>query len=253
MTGVGLLIGSFLALPLSKMQIHKLRLNLKQLALGIYGLLGYHLALFIALKSAPAVEANLINYLWPLLIVLLTPFYIKGERVSLRLAMAALMGFAGATIAIASSGLSSGSFALGYLFAFVAALVWATYSLGIKRVGEFPTAAVGVFAFVAGLSSLIIHLLFETPKLPTVEEWNLLFFLGIGPLGAAFYFWDYAMKKGNPQQIGLLAFLTPLLSTILLVSVTGRELSVALVFAGVLIISAALLGNTQATKRQLKK
>ncbi|HEY9657326.1 MAG TPA: DMT family transporter, partial [Allocoleopsis sp.] len=39
-------------------------------ALGIFGLFGFHFFYFIALQHAPAVEASLITYLWPLLIVL---------------------------------------------------------------------------------------------------------------------------------------------------------------------------------------
>ena len=38
-------------------------------SIGIIGLFGYHVRVFTALKSAPPVQANLINYLWPLLIV----------------------------------------------------------------------------------------------------------------------------------------------------------------------------------------
>src|SRR5690349_4548819 len=37
--------------------------------LGVGGLFGYHAAYFIALRNAPVVEAALLNYLWPLLIV----------------------------------------------------------------------------------------------------------------------------------------------------------------------------------------
>src|SRR5660397_42286 len=43
------------------------------LGLGVSTLFGYHFLLFIALRMAPAVEVNLINYLWPLLIVVLAP------------------------------------------------------------------------------------------------------------------------------------------------------------------------------------
>src|SRR5439155_282145 len=43
------------------------------LLLGVYGLFAYHFCLFLALRLAPPIEANLINYLWPLLIVVLSP------------------------------------------------------------------------------------------------------------------------------------------------------------------------------------
>ena len=242
-TGIGLLVGSLLALPLARFDLKKLRVGWKTLALGVYGLFGYHAALFIALQTAPSVQANLINYLWPLLIVVLAPLFLGSSRLSLRIILAAIVGFTGAAVAVLSGGAGTGGFEVGYLFALIAAIVWATYSLGTKVTAPFPTAAVGVFAFVAGALAICAHFLFEPAVAIEMSDWSLLVLLGIGPLGAAFYFWDFAIKHGNPQQLGLLSFLTPLLSTALLVAVTGEEFSPLLILSAALIIAGALLGR----------
>lgn len=242
-TGIGLLVGSLLALPLAKFDLTNLRVGWKTLALGVYGLFGYHAALFLALQTAPSVQANLVNYLWPLLIVLLAPLFLRSSRLSLRIILAAIVGFTGAAVAVLSGGAGSGGFEVGYLFALIAAIVWATYSLGTKKTAPFPTAAVGVFAFVAGALAICAHFIFEPAVAIEISDWSLLVLLGIGPLGAAFYFWDFAIKHGNPQQVGLLSFLTPLLSTSLLVAVTGEEFSPLLILSAVLIIAGALLGR----------
>ena len=242
-TGIGLLVGSLMALPLAKFDLKKLRVSWRTLALGVYGLFGYHAALFIALQTAPSVQANLVNYLWPLLIVVLAPLFIRSSRLSLRIILAAIVGFTGAAVAVLSGGAGTGGFEIGYLFALIAAIVWATYSLGTKVTAPFPTAAVGVFAFVAGALAICAHFLFEPAVAIEMSDWSLLVLLGIGPLGAAFYFWDFAIKHGNPQQLGLLSFLTPLLSTALLVAVTGEEFSPLLILSAALIIAGALLGR----------
>ena len=242
-TGIGLLVGSLMALPLAKFDLKKLRVGWKTLALGVYGLFGYHAALFIALQTAPSVQANLVNYLWPLLIVVLAPLFLRSSRLSLRIILAAIVGFTGAAVAVLSGGAGTGGFEIGYLFALIAAIVWATYSLGTKVTAPFPTAAVGVFAFVAGALAICAHFLFEPAVAIEMSDWSLLVLLGIGPLGAAFYFWDFAIKHGNPQQLGLLSFLTPLLSTALLVTVTGEEFSPLLILSAALIIAGALLGR----------
>ena len=247
-TGIGLLIGSLLALPLSRFDLKQLRVGWKTLALGVYGLFGYHAALFLALQTAPSVQANLVNYLWPLLIVVLAPVFIRTSKLSLRIILAAVVGFAGAAVAVLSGGVTSGEFEIGYLFALIAAIVWATYSLGTKIIGSFPTAAVGVFAFVAGALARAAHLMFESPVDLSSNDWVLLILLGVGPLGAAFYFWDYAIKNGNPQQVGLLSFLTPLLSTTLLVFSTGEKLSPLLFVSAGLIVSGALLGREKVAR-----
>ena len=242
-TGIGLLVGSLMALPLAKFDLKKLRVSWRTLALGVYGLFGYHAALFIALQTAPSVQANLVNYLWPLLIVVLAPLFLRSSRLSLRIILAAIVGFTGAAVAVLSGGAGTGGFEIGYLFALIAAIVWATYSLGTKVTAPFPTAAVGVFAFVAGALAICAHFLFEPAVAIEMSDWSLLVLLGIGPLGAAFYFWDFAIKHGNPQQLGLLSFLTPLLSTALLVAVTGEEFSPLLILSAALIIAGALLGR----------
>lgn len=244
LTGIGLIIGAAVSLPALRSGLKPLKVPTQTLLLGVYGLFGYHFMLFLALQTAPAVEANLVNYLWPLLIVLLAPLFTKTLSLNFRYVLAALSGFSGAVLAITSnaSGFEFGSIQIGYFFALAAAVIWATYSLGTTRVARFPTPAIGLFALVSGVLALGAHFVFEPAVVISSSDWLLLAILGIGPLGGAFYLWDAALKIGDPRRIGLLAFLTPLLSTVLLVVVTGQALSWQLLLATVLIVGGALLG-----------
>ena len=244
-TGVGLVIGSVIALPLARFQIKQLAVKPKILLLGVYGLFGYHAALFVALSTSPSVQANLVNYLWPLLIVLLAPLFSKKVKLNLRVVIGGLMGFIGASLAILSGSSSDGLFYSGYLFAFMAAVVWSTYSLATNRIGSFPTPAVGLFALVSGILSIAMHFVFETQVSLSSFDWMILVLLGLGPLGAAFYLWDYAIKRSNPQEIGLLSFLTPLLSTGFLLVISGQALSWLLAIAAALIVGGSLIGRAR--------
>lgn len=243
LTGLGLTIGSFLSLPISGFKLSRLKVTPAVLAVGVYGLLGFHLALFAALQTAPAIQANLINYLWPLLLVLLAPLFIK-TKLTLWQVIAAVVGFIGAALAIASGGEITGGFEIGYLYAFAAAVIWSTYSLLTKRWGDFSTSSVGTFALVSGLLAILGHFLLEQPAVIQATDWWLLALMGLGPLGGAFYLWDYALKQGSAQRVGLISFATPLLSTTLLILTTGAALSPLLLVSAALIIGAAIMGRS---------
>jgi drug/metabolite transporter (DMT)-like permease len=245
LTGIALLIGSVLALPFVVRDRTQWRIPATTLALGVYGLFGFHFLLFIALRHAPAVEANLVNYLWPLFMVVLAPLFLRGVQLRTVHVAAALLGFAGAAIAIlgASNGATTGGWSWGYLPALSSALIWASYSLLTKRVPAFPTAAIGLFGLVSGGLSLLCHWALEPAAVLSAQDWLLLAVMGLGPLGAAFFLWDKALKLGDARQIGILSYLTPLGSTALLMLVSGRALSWSIGLAAVMIIGAAVLGT----------
>lgn len=243
LTGLGLLIGSLIGLPLSGFNLSTWRVPPTTLALGIYGLFGFHFLLFIALRHAPPVQANLVNYLWPLGIVLMAPLFLPGMRLRGLHVAAALLGFAGAALAIAGGRDLQGGFAWGYLPALASAFVWASYSLLTQRVPPFPSAAIGLFGLVSGLLSLLCHALLEAPVPLSSTDWMLILTMGLGPLGAAFYLWDAALKRGDARQIGVLSFLTPLLSTLALLWLRAEAPSMSVIIAAAMIVGAAVLGS----------
>jgi drug/metabolite transporter (DMT)-like permease len=238
LTGLALVVGSAPAWPLFR----QWRVPPATLALGIYGLFGFHFLLFIALRHAPAVEANLVNYLWPLFIVVLAPLLLRGARWRLLHVAAALIGFAGAVLAIAGGREFGGGIAGGYAAALASALIWSSYSLLTKRVAHFPTAAIGLFGLVSGVLALGCHCLLEPPASLSLRDWALIAVTGLGPLGAAFFLWDAALKRGDPSTIGILSYLTPLASTLLLVLTTHRPLTGWIAAAAALIVGAAIVG-----------
>ncbi|MEO3691520.1 DMT family transporter [Roseateles paludis] len=245
LTGLGLLVGSVLAVPLSRLQWRAWVVPWQTLLLGVYGLFGFHLLLFIALRTAPALQANLINYLWPLGMVVLAPLILPGLRWRASQVGAAVLGFAGAAVVILgrSGGSLAGGWHSGYALALGSALVWSTYSLGTRRVAPFATSAVGAFAAVSGVLSLACHALWEPAADLSARDLGLIVLLGLGPLGGAFFLWDAALKAGDPRRIGLLAFLTPLLSTAVVLLTTGQALTASLALGALMIVGAAVWGQ----------
>ncbi|MES2183337.1 MAG: EamA family transporter [Pseudomonadota bacterium] len=248
LTGAALLIGSLPGCLSALRQPTLWKVPPGTLAMGVGGLFGYHFLLFIALRHAPAVQANLVNYLWPLFIVVLAPLVLPGVALRPRHLGAAAAGFAGAALAILGGGAGGaaggdGGWAWGYLPAFGAALAWGLYSLLTRRVAPFSTAAVGLFALVSGLLSLLCHAVLEPAVTLGTRDLLLLAAMGLGPLGAAFYLWDAALKRGDPRQIGVLSYFTPLASTALLLATTGQAWHWSLAAAALLILGGAFVAT----------
>lgn len=251
LTGIALLIGSLIALPLSGFRLSVWRVPAPTLALGVYGLFGFHFLLFVALRLAPPVQANLVNYLWPLLMVVLAPAFLPGIQLRAVHVMAALLGFGGAALVIAGGSDSStlqatNTSVWAYLPALGSAFIWASYSLMTRRVTPFPTAAIGGFALLSGLLSLACHAMLETAVTLSASDWLLLTLMGLGPMGAAFFLWDRALKTGDARHIGILSYLTPLISTAILVLVSGKPMSWNIAVAAIMIVTAAWLGTRSA-------
>jgi drug/metabolite transporter (DMT)-like permease len=212
-------------------------------ALGIFGLFGYHACYFAALSLAPPAEANLINYLWPLLIVVFAGL-LPGQRLTLWHLGGALMGLIAVVLLVGGrfSDLRA-EYASGYATALAAAVIWALYSVLSRRFGTVPTDAVGGFCGATAALALIAHLLFETTYWPQGAEWLVVLAMGLGPVGVAFFLWDIGMKHGDIKALGALSYATPLLSTLLLVVFGRTAFTASLALACVLVVGGAALAS----------
>lgn len=245
---VTLLVGGALSIA----QYAKWQFEWRTLAFGVTGIFGYHFLLIMALRLANPVEANLINYLWPLLIVVLSPVILRGFSVTVLHMLGASMGFSGVYLLMGKPEAldPSGTTLWGYLMALSAAVVWACYSLISKRLAAVRTATVGLYCLISGALALIIHLMIEDRVSVATGDWWHLMALGLGPMGAAFYAWDAGLKRGDPRVIGTLSYLTPLLSTLLLLWVGNRSMETHVLAAMVLIVGGAFVSTANKLRKQ---
>lgn len=212
-------------------------------AVGVGGLFGYHALYFLSLRHAPPAEAGLVNYLWPLLIVLFSAF-LPGERLAAHHIVGALLGLAGTIVLFLGKGLSGFAWehAPGFLAAFIAAFLWAIYSVLSRRLKHVPTDAVAGFCAVTAVLAALCHVMLEKTVWPdTMGQWLALIALGIGPVGAAFYAWDNGMKRGDIRVLGAASYATPLLSTGFLIAAGFAEPTVTLAIAALLIAGGGLI------------
>src|SRR6195952_1265868 len=210
---------------------------------GVGGLFGYPALYLLALRFAPPAEAGLLNYLWPLLIVLFSSL-LPGERLAPHHIVGALLGLAGTVLLFAgntSAHFEQGQIA-GLAAAFVAAFVWASYSVMSRKLKTVPTDTVAGFCMATALLAAAIHLAVEVTVSPaTTAQWLAIVALGVGPVGAAFYAWDIGMKRGDIRVLGAASYATPLLSTAFLILAGFAKPSAAIAIAAILIASGGLI------------
>jgi drug/metabolite transporter (DMT)-like permease len=212
-------------------------------ALGVGGLFGYHALFFFALRLAPPAEAQLVNYLWPLLIVLGSAL-LPNHRLHAHHVIGALIALAGTVVLFFGRGgiTFAAAYLPGFLCAFGAAFAWAIYSVLSRRFAAVPTDAVAGFCLATAGLAAIFHFAFEQSQWPlTMGQWLIMLVMGIGPVGAAFYVWDIGMKQGDIRILGVASYLAPLLSTTYLVLAGYAQASVSLGIAAALVAGGGLI------------
>ena len=212
-------------------------------ALGVGGLFGYHALFFFALRLAPPAEAQLVNYFWPLFIVLGSAL-LPDERLKLHHVVGALIALAGTIVLFFGRGgiTFAGAYLPGFAWPSGQPFAWAVYSVLSRRFAAVPTDAVAGFCLATAALAAIFHMAFETTHWPqTTGQWLAVAALGIGPVGAAFYVWDIGMKRGDIRILGVASYVAPLLSTAYLVLAGYADASVSLAIAAALIAGGGLI------------
>jgi len=251
-------IASFIGLFMLKKQKHSIKkllhIPFSSWIIGIIGLFGYHFFYFFAIKNAPVIEASLINYLWPLLIVLFSAF-LPNEKLKWFHILGSLFGLLGAFLLVSKHGsfeLKS-EYLAGYIYALIAALIWSSYSVISRKLSHIPTYSVAGFCMATTILSLICHFIFEVTVIPDFTQILSIIMIGLGPVGGAFYVWDYGMKKGDIKLMGSLAYFAPLLSTFILIVFSLAVMNQTIAIACLLIILGSLISSKESIAKLLSR
>jgi len=242
LTALSLFIGGSIGLAIlcRRGRLGDLRQPLPVWLNGIMGIGGHHAFLFLAVARAPIGTVNLLNYLWPILIVVLAPF-VTGLTLTRRHLLGAAIGFAGSVCTLGAQASFPAGAIIGCLAAVMSAVTWALYSLFSRRFETVPTGTVAGFCIVSALLAAVGHICFEATVVPHGSALVALIILGIGPAGLAFYWWDDGMKRGDPRLLGTLSYAIPVVSSALLVADGDTELGVGLFVSAVLVSAGGLI------------
>ena len=213
---------------------------------------GFYLS---GLKLAPIVEANLLNYLWPLLIIVFSAL-LDRKKLAPPIYAGAVMCFTGVVcIGLSNKGGSGFSFEHGHIFAIVAACAWALYSVLTRRFPGAITDMIGIMHLIAVAVFALLHILFEGP----VSLRNIHIAGWIGTIGLSlavslgYSFWDKAMTHGDREHVATAAYFTPLLSIVWLILFAQAPMTKLIWLAAVLILGGSLISRFATRDKKLKK
>ncbi len=218
------------------------------LVLMVLGFLGHNGLFMSALHFAPPGEVTVISYLWPVMVVVIQSLFAiarpsRLQWIGVGLGFAGFLVFAWPALNEDSFAAMQGSVVFGLTLALAAALSFATYSALRPRISGGPVDAVGTACGVAAIIAAALHV-GSGGEIAALDAPSLLamILLGAGPMGLANLMWDHGVRNGDSRILSACAYLTPILSTSLLVLLGLAAPTMGLAIGGMLIIAGVCLG-----------
>lgn len=218
--------------------------------LGFLGLFLYSGLYYYGLSQLTSQEACLLNYLWPMMIVLFAALLL-GERITLRTAAALLLSFSGVVVlTLGGEGSAEGTGLLGTVACLLAALCYGLFCVLNKRRNIDQTVMMILAWGVTAVCSLPVTLLTEEWVTPMWTQWIGLLWLGVFIDAVGYLWWAMALQEArDAATVANLAYAVPLLSLVVSAAALGEEMSGAAVGALVLIMGGILLQSVRRYER----
>ena len=224
---------------------YKLKQPFSVYLIGILGIYGNDVFYFEAFKHAPAAHIDLINYLWPIFVVIFSSIVAK-EKSSYFQYIGSILSFIGIYILIANEHhfVYKPEYLRGYLYGLADALIWALYVMVARRNRHIVySEAIGVYCGICFLISLVVHMQKEVFVLPTSSQVGVMIIIGICSQGLSYLFWEQSIKKGNYKLLTNCAYLTPVSSILILVLFNKAPFTYNIIVATACVTLGAIIAN----------
>ena len=219
--------------------------------MGFVGIFLYHIFLYGGLMLAPAQEAFLVNYTWPIWVVIFASIFLK-EKIGLKKISAILLSFFGVYIVVTNGQIFNFSIQHlpGNTMALAGAFSYGLFSILGKRFNYDRTTSM-LFYFVF-TSLFLIPTIFIFSEIPAITFNNFLyaFWLGLFTNALAFIFWFKALEYGNITKMANIIFLTPFFSIVYIYFLVGEDILFSSIIGLVLIVSGIAIQTL--SKKQTK-
>lgn len=218
----------------------------------------YYFTYAYALNFIPAVEASMINYLFPIMIVVFAIF-IHGEKLTWKKAAAIILGFLGVAV-IATNGNLLGfrlSNPVGDLMALAAAMSWGLFSNLGKWLKRNNVLCNYLFIAMAFVLSAIAMFTMSGFKLPSVRSLLLLALMALTNLTLGLSIWMRILKTVPTTLVACMTFITPFINLLFITvflgeRMTGMQLVGALLVVLGIAVQSGILSRLRFLPQALK-
>jgi len=216
---------------------------LRSALLGFLNPFLYYVILLKAYSLLPAQQAQPINFIWPITLVLLS-IPLLNQKIRPRDILAVVTSFVGVLIISTRADLSGFKFTspAGVLLALGSTVIWALF--WIYNVKDTRDEAVRLFLnFTFGSAfTLLLMLFFTKVKIPTLKGALGAVYVGLFEMGVTFLLWLKALKLSKTTaHVTNLIFLTPFLSLLVISIAVGEKILLSTVIGLIFIVGGIIL------------
>jgi len=208
--------------------------------LGFIGIFLVNGFLITAFMFAPAQEISIINYFWPIAVLLFAVIILK-EKLTPKKIIGIVLAFIGVII-IASQGLKTFSLNLGALLAFLNALLWGLFSVLFKKYNYEAFTSMALFNAVAFIFTIPI-ILFTGLTIPSFYEWMGLIWIGAVIWGLCYVFWLKALRKIETAKLSTAIYLVPALSLVYIAIFLKEQILLSSIIGLMIVVLGIIIQN----------
>ncbi|MGB9824850.1 MAG: DMT family transporter [Candidatus Hydrothermia bacterium] len=227
----------------------ELRENLPSALLGLLNPFLYYTVLFNAYNLLKAQEALILNYLWPIMLTILTAIFLKKPFTILKI-LALIISFSGAALVVTKGNFKTLNFTSvpGTVLAIISTLLWATYWL-LNMKDKRPALQKLFYNFFFG--TLYLLLLQSLLKLSEIKTYKAVIggiYVGLFEMGITFFLWLKALEKvKDTARVNNVIYLAPFMSLLFINFILKEKLNPSSIL-GLLIITVGILIQELSTK-----
>ena len=249
---LGLLTATIFYKKTEHIKKYSLKNWLYVVVLGLLGTYIYYLFLYLGYAKAKGLEVLVVQYTWPVTIVILSIFILK-EKLTIKKLISVVIGFLGVIVVLTKGDFSNvhiNNIEVIFLV-FLGASSFALFSVLSKKVELEPIGVTTIYFLVATIASFASMLYFSEFKIPTLNDWFPILLNGLLLNGFSYLFWLSALKKAEASYLAPFVFVTPVLSAIYLVLLFNEPIVFAYAIGLACVVVSGLV-NSLEFKRKIK-